>query len=75
MSIPAPATWLGLGNGAMSEDVPPMIAWQRAGEPGWPFNWPEWLAPCRELESVHGEQFELFAPFSLPDPSRSDAAA
>jgi hypothetical protein len=23
--------------------LPPMIAWQRAGEPGWPFNRPEWL--------------------------------
>lgn len=24
---------------------PPMIRWQRAGEPGWPFHWPEWLPP------------------------------
>ena len=23
--------------------IPPMIAWQRAGEPGFPYHEPEWL--------------------------------
>jgi hypothetical protein len=24
--------------------MPPMIAWQRRGEPGWPYHEPEWLS-------------------------------
>ncbi len=45
--------------------MPPMIAWQRAGEPGWPFNRPEWISGERwaEIEArgrPPGEQMELF---------------
>ncbi len=44
--------------------VPPMIAWQLAGEPGWPFHRPEWISDERweEIEGkekLHGEQMTL----------------
>ena len=29
-----------MGDDGMSKPKPPMIAWQEAGEPGWPFHWP-----------------------------------
>lgn len=45
----------GLAPDALGPFMPPVIAWQCRGEPGWPFNWPEWLPP-RDLEKPPGEQ-------------------
>lgn len=45
----------GIEASALGPFMPPMIAWQRRGEPGWPFHWPEWLPP-REAEKKLGEQ-------------------
>jgi hypothetical protein len=51
--------------GFIGPSMPPMVAWQRAGEPGWPFNRPEWISEARwagiEGRAPPGEQLELFA--------------
>jgi hypothetical protein len=43
---------------AYGPHMPPMIAWQRAGEPGWPFNWHGGPLPGT-IGYKLGEQFAL----------------
>ncbi|MBV8650309.1 MAG: hypothetical protein JO255_02510 [Alphaproteobacteria bacterium] len=47
--------------------MPPMIAWQRAGEPGWPFNDPGGPMPGTINYPKVGEQFEMAFPIRYVD--------
>jgi hypothetical protein len=40
--------------------MPPMIAWFRAGEPGWPYHRPEWISDERwaEIEGKPESRYE-----------------
>lgn len=51
---------------ATTTEEPPMLRWQRLGEPGFPFNWDGRALPGT-IGYVLGEQFALV--FDEPEPA------